>query len=632
MDWWAGWSGRGAGLGAGLTLCAATALAEAERPVESTADAAATAIAESVRRGSERFAAADYRAAEAEFRHALALATDDAERGALEFNLASCAYELGRYGVAEAGFLRSAALDPATADLARVNAGLAALRAGRRDAAAAHLAVVRTGDAEVDALRAELARQLAREESAAAGRERANQIREGAAALAAGEYGRARSLLEAALAAAAQATAQELANLHYGLAAAALGLQDLPAARAHIDQALALTPSDPELLAKRAQIAFTAGEREAAARDCERALELGLTGDQARWAKSLLDDLDPLPATGPQGSLYVGGGYDSNPAQSGIADATGIGGGGEQGSATLSAYGSLGYTGRLGTRAAGRIEYSPSWFVLGAPAVRELSLQGHAGAARLFFAPNRRTLYRLSATSAYFVSGLDRLSPFVWENGGGARVDLRSSRVARTRFELLAHAVHGFAGQEALGGAREELAAEELLDFEAVAVTAGVRLRAVQAGTVERVLSAAELPACGAVCEGATYEIPLSYVASLATTDLLWSLGARLSLGVLAGVEGRWYLDESGIRLAGVGARQLRRESAKRRRDLRVRAGAHAELALDRRARFALSSDYGLLVSRSNVAYDASDPEHALDYGDRRFVQHQIEGGMALRF
>lgn len=625
-----------------------TSPAHAEETVVFDEPEAREALAEHVRAATAHFERREFAAAEAEFGRALALATSDPERATLEFNLASCAFELGRFAEAEAAFLRSASLDPTEAELARLDAGFAAAKDGRLAAAEQHLAAAEAArgtshDPEVGIRRAELMRELDRLRAALATADRDRPVREAAEALQGGDPARAAQLLERLLAAlpAAGITPAEIADLYYGLAAAYLALGDLAPARTTIDRAIAAEPTDADLYAKRGQLCLLAGDRRCAKRDLERALDLGATGATAAWARAELAKLEPRPRRGPLASLYVGGGFDSNPAQSGITDQSGVTSAQtSKGSGFVSAYGALGYTARFGERMAGRALYSPSLFVLTSPEVTELGMQGHEVAGHLFLATSPRTLFRFSAMSSFLLSGFDAPERFLWENGGGIRMDRRTGEHTRTRLEVQARAVQGFEDQEVLTGAREELAWLELVDIGDVSLTAGLRLRAVQAGVVERALTAEDFPVCGAVCDGASYEIPLSYLAPGGMVDVVWSVGPRLGLGASASMEWRQYLDESAIRLAlgGAGAGSGgaggggRAEGAKTRHDLRVRPGVHAEVGLDRGDHVALMADYSLLVSESNVAYDPDDPEHAFDYDDRQFVQHVVEGGIEARF
>ena len=106
-------------------------------------------------------------------------------------------------------------------------------------------------------------------------------------------------------------------------------------------------------------------------------------------------------------------------------------------------------------------------------------------------------------------------------------------------------------------------------------------------------------------------------------SELLVDATRLLSLGVSLDVEARWYLSESywsGPLLANALAD-----------DQRYRLGARGEYRLLRAPQIELLVDYSLLVSRSNMAFDASDPEHAFDYDDRNFVQQLFELGTRVR-
>jgi hypothetical protein len=94
-----------------------------------------------------------------------------------------------------------------------------------------------------------------------------------------------------------------------------------------------------------------------------------------------------------------------------------------------------------------------------------------------------------------------------------------------------------------------------------------------------------------------------------------------LRFSALGRVEYRDYLDPSGI--PGV------RASQKIRQDWRWRGQLGGELSLDARHQLNLTLQQTLLVSLSNVAYDASDAAHQYDYGDRNFVQPTTELGIS---
>ena len=70
----------------------------------------------------------------------------------------------------------------------------------------------------------------------------------------------------------------------------------------------------------------------------------------------------------------------------------------------------------------------------------------------------------------------------------------------------------------------------------------------------------------------------------------------------------------------------------KRRKDLRLRGRAGAELDFDEEGAFRATLDYTLLDSISNMDPDPDDPEHEYDYADRNFVQQVVEVGVQASF
>jgi tetratricopeptide (TPR) repeat protein len=117
---------------------------------------------ERAEQGLEHFEAERYELAFGAFEAALAVrAGDPAERATIELNSAACEFALGRYTAAERRFLRVARAFPELGARARLNAGFAALFAGRLDAAGAHLAAVTSPEPALQARRVELSRRLA---------------------------------------------------------------------------------------------------------------------------------------------------------------------------------------------------------------------------------------------------------------------------------------------------------------------------------------------------------------------------------------------------------------------------------------------------------------------------------------
>jgi tetratricopeptide (TPR) repeat protein len=139
-----------------LTPTAAAQLENAE-----AGSAMAAGFYELAERGLEHFAEERFAEALTAFEEALATSGGDRpERTTMEFNAAACEFALGRNAEAERRFLRVAEASPERSPLARLNAGYAALFAGRLDAASSHLEAAGDG-AELEPRRAELASRLA---------------------------------------------------------------------------------------------------------------------------------------------------------------------------------------------------------------------------------------------------------------------------------------------------------------------------------------------------------------------------------------------------------------------------------------------------------------------------------------
>jgi hypothetical protein len=143
-----------------LLPLSATGAPRSEKTEASSATVAA--FYELAERGLERFAEERFAEALTAFEEALAMSgVGPAERVTIEFNAAACEFALGRNADAERRFLRVAETSPERAPLSRLNAGYAALFAGRLDAAASHLEASKPGGAELEPRRAELAGRLA---------------------------------------------------------------------------------------------------------------------------------------------------------------------------------------------------------------------------------------------------------------------------------------------------------------------------------------------------------------------------------------------------------------------------------------------------------------------------------------
>jgi hypothetical protein len=220
------------------------------------------------------------------------------------------------------------------------------------------------------------------------------------------------------------------------------------------------------------------------------------------------------------------------------------------------------------------------------------------------------------------LSGLDSLEPVLWELTFATRLDFRTGERFRTRVELATRPTFGVGDNQFLDGIRSDGFVAERVRFGRVELGADLRLRWLRAGEQRFTLD----PDAYAICEPecGDYRIPFSYWAPGVGLDVGVEPLDGLRLNAGARIEQRRYLEPSGI----VGFSQ----TEKRRRDLRYRARAGLELELDREGTFLAGLDYTHLRSRSNIALDPEDPEHAWDYSDRNFSQNILELGLQASF
>ncbi|MDQ2644828.1 MAG: hypothetical protein M3020_13520, partial [Myxococcota bacterium] len=329
----------------------------------------------------------------------------------------------------------------------------------------------------------------------------------------------------------------------------------------------------------------------------------------------------PLPANGLALYASLSGGYDDNALQSGKASASDESPLAPQtGSAFVAFLGELSHTWRFGRQTALTPYYSGDFLGLTASSVRELSLQGHELGVRGTYAPTTKSVVRVTAAGSYLLSGLDAIEPFAWELALGARLELRHGERFRTRFDLWARPTFGLSGNDALDGGRYDALSSERYRTEHFDVTVDARLRYLRAGTQHLALDPSAVEVCAPDCT--EYEIPGSYLAPSLGLEAGVEPVERMRFSAGARGELRRYVEPAGIESFSATERL--------RRDARLRLRAGAELELDEDGSFRISADYTFTTNHSNIAYDAADPEHAVDYDDRNFDQHVVELGLAV--
>jgi len=617
----------GLALPAAVTAQAADdAALDAPQETPDEARVAAEAFNSIVTRALEHFRARDFAAAATQFDLALTVAPAGADVGTLHFNAAASLYELGRFGDAEQRFARTAAIAPELAPLALLNAGMAALQDGRVDVATRYAADAPAGGHEAETRRSELKGLIAQTERSREKEEFYRALKDGIDAYAEGNIVSARRSLARSLALQASATPRDRATLHLTLGEIALEQNDRATARRSLDQALREDPANAEAYIARAELAWANANADAAEADALRALGLAKNGASADRARRLLERLDVLPSAGASFVAMIGTGYDSNASQSGTAELAGVGAtSASQPSALVSAAVQFDFTLRTSRNTAIVPYYLGDFFAPTSSALQPLTLQAHELGSQLHWRPIRELGLRFTAGSSLVLSGLNPVQPFTWEGVFGTRADLATSEHATTSFDLTLRPSQGLGDRAYLSGLGLDGVVEERFTFRALRVSLGAGYRNLQYGTLNVPIEAgSSFAECSRrVCNNLAYAVPLGYHGPSGRLAAAIDLLARLSLGASAKVEYRRYLEPNFVR--GLP------NSRKTREDGRYRLRAHGELGLDTDQHVSLLLSYEVLISRSNIAFDADDSHHRFDYGDRNFVEHLIELGLELR-
>lgn len=204
------------------------------------------------------------------------------------------------------------------------------------------------------------------------------------------------------------ATPDERVDILHGLATTQLALDRPNEAKKALGAALEIDPKAPELHYAFGR-AHQALEQDALARSAyRRALELGLKDPQAKYARTRIESLDPLSPSAWFGWFSLGGGYDSNPRQSGAATETTLGSRGRGGTAYGRITGELGRTQRVHERLSLQLRYVGDWWGLQEQTVRDLSIQNHGGYLGLHWSPMDRLVLNLDLGPSVTYIGLSR--------------------------------------------------------------------------------------------------------------------------------------------------------------------------------------------------------------------------------
>jgi tetratricopeptide (TPR) repeat protein len=608
-----------------LLVLLASALAA---PVVVAAPAAAAApraarpedVGARLQRATEQFRAGEYAAARDLFDAVLASAPGLSERATIAFNAAVASYALEDYADALQRFERLIREAPEIAALARLNAGSAALRSGDLELAERYAEPYGSSTPDLEQRRQKLLQEIAQARQTQAEQALAEQLDAGFAAAARQAWAPARAAFTQALALARPEDADELADAHYGLGLVAAELGESRQAQEHFEQSLARRPGDPRTLLALARTAEDAADPARAERAYEAVLGLPLGQDQVADTERSLFQLYPLPRTGPSAFLSLAVGADGNATQSGSGDVIAHSAGQTSASAYVSGLLDLGVVLRASRRSAIGLNYSGDVLALLNPSVDDLSLQVHELVARLEWAPSTSARLRLDAGAAYVSTGLAPMLAFEWDGVLTLSADFATGSHSRARLQAGERLVRA-TELSYLDGHRLALLGTETWFLGSWELSLLGSLRYNAAGSQQIDLAADAFAACSPNCDRAPYQNPMSYWSPGAGLGAAWQASSALRFSTTARADYRGYLDPSA--LPGI------RASRKTREDWRFRGQLGAELSLDRLHRFRLTLDQTLLVSLSNVAFDAADGAHQYDYGDRNFLQPTTELGIA---
>jgi tetratricopeptide (TPR) repeat protein len=607
-------------LGASASVANATGNA-----ASSTSDAPAeTSAAEKAKQATALFRAGKFEQALMAFDKALAVTNDHSERATLEFNAASCLFELGRYDAARSRFLKAAELDPSLASAARLQAAASAFKLGDLPGARRLLDEIQTDNPDLVTQKKVLLESI--DEQAKKNQRTAflAKLMHAEKVVSRGDPERGLTELRGLLAFEPIMTQAELGDVHHSIAVLLIKLGRHEEGTKELDIAGKFAPSDPDIQLTRARAAREQGDDAMAQQSYERSLTLGIDRDGKAEAEAGLEALKPLPRTGWHGVFSLGGGYDTNPRQSGTASVSSVGNRGRGGSFYTAAMADFGYTGSLGADARLRAFYYGDWLGMTKQSVRDVTLQTHGLGLRLDYAPTPRLTLRATLASSMSWSGQQPIEPFVFEVMSGLRANYQTSRTGFARLNLEARRISGFTNWEFLGGTRLDAELSHGWQSTSWSVRGGARARLNDIGTRTLAVVASDFPSCGARCNGATYLIPLAYAGTGPFLAASVSPGSDVWLHGYASFDYRRYTESSQI--TGVP------ESAKRRVDNRTTLEASLDIPLAFDGHLRAIPTYTFLLSRSNIALNPTDPYYRFDYDNRSFTQQLVELSLEARF
>jgi Flp pilus assembly protein TadD len=442
-------------------------------------------------------------------------AEDAPDRPMWQFNRAACLYQLGRFLEAEGAYLEAARGDIALAPLAFTDAGFAALDRGdlaRARTLAAHARRMATGRTQelVDDLEASVTAALFGVRTTSdMGPAKAEELsREGMTAFTEGDYAQARREFRSAL---QFAPLDGRMLIMAGVSALALG--KMAEARAHLDRALSV-PLEPD----EARLA----------RDYLDRASYGIAGRGLGWALS----------------ARLGGGYDSNALQAGLADAQEylppgeVPGEVQLGGAAVTAGLGLAHRRRLSPSLVMEVAAGLDELAYPSPSAEDYSLQQDSLRAALEYAIDPVRL-GLAASGQLAFTGLERFRGLQATLGGSGWIAIDWNDLATTRLDAeLDHKQALRSEFDQLTGERLDLGVAQQLRLRSLVVELAYHYVADRIGTLTQPLTG--FGPCDTVMS-CTETVPFAFTSNALTLAVRLSLSRQLQLGVAGGCEWRSY-------------------------------------------------------------------------------------------
>src|SRR5664280_136900 len=231
----------------GASAPVATATGNAASSTSDAPAGTAASAADKAKRATALFRAGKFEQALIAFDEALAATNDPSKRATLEFNAASCLFELGRYDAARSRFLKAAKLDPSQAGAAQLQAAASAFKLGDLPSARRLLDEVQADNPDLLAQKKLLLESIdeqAKKHQRATFLLKLTQVEK---VVSSGDSERGLTELRGLLAFEAAMTQAELGDIHHSVAVLLIKLGRHQEGLRELDIAEKFAPSDPDI-------------------------------------------------------------------------------------------------------------------------------------------------------------------------------------------------------------------------------------------------------------------------------------------------------------------------------------------------------------------------------------------------